>query len=272
MLNNLFNRLNTLVIGKFYSVKDLGFYSRADSTSSLPGEVICGIISRVAFPVFSAAQENKSLLRAGLRKAIIVVAMCNMPIMLGMAVSAKPLVTVLFGNQWSPCVPYLQILSLVGILWPMQLLNLNILLAQGHSHLYFRLETFKKFVGIVLMGTACFFSILAIAWAAVLTELIGFWISTHYNKKFLDYSTLRQIIDLLPYLGVALIMTVCSWAVSFLPLTKPILLVIAQVSVGTAVYVALCASLRLNGFMEAWNMARTILAKRLLPASASQDA
>jgi O-antigen/teichoic acid export membrane protein len=203
-----------------------------------------------------------------LRKAITLVMMINLPILLGMAVTARPLVSVLFGARWLPCVPYLQILCLGGVLWPLHILNLNILLAQGYSNLFFRLEIIKKIVGILLMGTACFFGITAIAWSSVLTSIICFWINAHYSGRFLDYGVLRQTIDLLPYAGVTMAMAVCVWAISCLPLTAPILLLVTQVSVGALIYLALCAGLRLKGFVNAWGMVRPVLARRLLPAGA----
>jgi len=266
LMDTLFNRLNTLVIGKFYSAKDLGFYSRADSTSLLPGSILSGIIGRVAFPIFAAAQQDKELLKAGLRKAITLVMMLNIPIMLGMVVTARPLVIVLFGAQWLPCVPYLQILCLGGTLWPLHLLNLNILLAQGHSNLFFRIEIIKKIVAILLMGSACFFGIFTIAWSFVLIGIIGFGINAYYSGRLLGYGFLRQSIDLLPYGGVALVMAACAWGVALLPLNAPILLLLAQSLVGAMIYILLCTVLRLQGFLNAWSMIKPLLSKRLMPA------
>jgi len=265
LMDTIFTRLNTLVIGKFYSAKDLGFYSRADGTSQLPGSIMSGIIGRVAFPIFAAAQQDKTLLQAGLRKAITSVMMINIPAMMGIVVTARPLVAVLFGAQWSPCVPYLQILCLGGILWPLHILNLNILLAQGHSNLFFRLEIIKKTFGILIMGIACFFGITAIAWSSVLTGVVCFWINAHYSGRFLDYGFLRQIIDLLPYAGVSLVMAGCVWAITLLPLSIPILILATQVSLGVVLYLALCATLRLRAFLNAWSIVRAVLARRLAP-------
>jgi len=268
LIDTLFTRLNTLVIGKFYSARDLGYYSRADSTSILPGDVMSGIIGRVAFPIYAAAQDDKALLKAGLRKSIILVMMLNIPIMLGLAVTARALVLVLFGNQWLPCVPYLQILCLGGILVPLHMLNLRILLAQGHSDLYFKLEIIKKSIGVLLMGAACFFGIAAIAWSSVLTGFIGFGFNAHYSGRFLGYGFFSQTLDLLPYVGAGLAMGGASWAISFLPITTPILMLATQISVGAIIYVSLCAGLRLKGFVDAWSMVRPVLAKRLSPKDA----
>ena len=196
------------------------------------------------------------------------VMMLNIPIMLGMAVTARPLVIVLFGAQWVPCVPYLQILSLGGILWPLHVLNLNILLAQGYSNLFFRLEMIKKSVGILLMGTACFFGITAIAWSSVLIGVICFGINAHYSGRILGYGFLRQSIDLLPYCAVAMAMAVSIWAISSLSLGPPTLLLLSQVLVGAMMYVLLCCVLRLKGFLSAWGLIKPLLLKRLMRARA----
>lgn len=268
LMDTFFTRLNTLVIGKLYSAKDLGYYSRADGTSIMPGDVTSGIIGRVAFPVFAAAQHDKALLKSGLRKAIVVTMMLNIPMMLGMAVTARPLVLVLFGAQWLPCVPYLQILCLAYLWVPLHMLNLNVLLAQGHSNLYFRLEIIKKTIGILLMVAACSFGLTAIAWSFALTGVIWFSINAHYSGCFLGYGSLRQITDLLPYLGVALVMAIGAWAFSLLPIPSPALLLAGQVLVGAVLYATLCAGLRLQGFVNTWTMVKPVLARRLVSARA----
>lgn len=266
VLDILYTRLNMLVIGKFYSAKDLGYYSRADNTSLLPGSLMTSIISSVAFPVFAAAQADKVVLKAGLRKAIMMTMMINIPAMLGMVVTARPLVLVLFGSQWLPCVPYLQILCLGGISWPLHVLNLNVLTAQGHSKLFFRLEIIKKLVGVLLVGTACFFGITAIAWSSVLASVICFVINAHYSGRLLGYGSLSQTMDLLPYAGVALIMAVCSGSLAFLPPTTPVLHLVGQVLIGAAVYAGLCAAFRLRAFVDVWSLVRSMPAGRLLRA------
>lgn len=250
LLDTMYTRLNTLVIGKFYSPQDLGYYSRADGTQQLPAGLLANIISRVAFPIFSAAQNDKQLLRAGLLKAITMVMMLNIPIMLGTAVTARLLVLVLFGEKWLPCVQYLQILCLGGIFWPLHVINLNILTAQGHSKLFFRIEVIKKVIGILILGSACFFGIYAIAWSSVVTSVICFVINAHYSGLFLNYGAVQQTVDLLPYLAVSLVMVVCVWGASMLPLQAPLLQLIARVLTGVATYSLVCISFRLPAFME----------------------
>ncbi|HUL00882.1 MAG TPA: lipopolysaccharide biosynthesis protein [Nitrospirota bacterium] len=259
LLDTLFSRMNTLVIGKFYSPKDLGYYSRADGTQQLPASLLANIITRVAFPIFAAAHSDKELLRTGLSKAIKMVMMLNIPVMLGMVVTARLLVLVLFGKQWLPCVHYLQILCIGGIFWPLHVLNLDILTAQGHSNLFFRLEVIKKVIGIFILGTACFFGINAIAWSTVVIGVIAFGINAHYSGLFLNYGTFRQTVDLLPYLAASLIMAFCVWTASMLPLQAPLLLLSTQIMIGVAVYILVCFSFRLSTFIESIELMTTRL-------------
>jgi O-antigen/teichoic acid export membrane protein len=262
LLDAVASRLNSLVIGKFYSAKDLGYYSRADNTSMIPGSLISSIIGRVAFPLFAAAKDDKAMLQSGLRKSIAMTMMVNIPVMLGMVVTAPSLVVVLFGNQWLHCVPYLQILSLAGILWPLHVLNLNVLMAQGHSNLFFRLELIKKTLGILFISIAAFFGILAIAWSSVALGIIGFCINAYYSSRLVNYGAARQTADLLPYFGAAVVMAACCWLLEFIPL-GPFWLLTMQVAIGGVVYGAICTVSRLTAFVEAWRLVQPVLIRRL---------
>lgn len=253
----LYTRLNTLVIGKFYSPADLGQYSRAENTSQLPGSFLTSILGSVAFPLFSTVQADKSLLKNGLRKAILLAMLINIPAMLGMMVAARPLVIVLFGEQWIPCVPYLQILCAAGILWPMHVLNLNVLIAQGHSQRFFRLEVAKKIVSIGLLGAACFFGVTAIAWSAVAAGAICYVINAYYSGQLLGYGAGAQLADLLPYAGVGTVMALSVAALAWVLPATPLIQLSGQVLVGAILYTVLCHTLRLPAFADALDLLKS---------------
>jgi teichuronic acid exporter len=262
LLDMLYSRLNTLVIGKFYSPRDLGYYSRADGTQQIPAGLLANIISKVAFPIFSAGQGDKNLLRSGLKKAIMLVMLLNIPIMIGLAVTADMVIVVLFGEKWLPAVVYLRILSLGGLLWPLHVLNLNILKAQGKSALMLRLEIIKKFIGIGLLAAACSIGIQAIAWSIVVTSVICFGINAFYSGKFLGYGTRKQARDLAPYLAGGVLMGACVQIVSLVPVQIPALLLVLQVLTGLITYTIYCRALHLAAFDEMILILRTLRSRR----------
>lgn len=203
LLDTVYNRLYSLLIGKFYSIRELGFYNRADGTKQLPVGVLTGILGRVALPILSATAHDKAQLRRAVRLALRGVMLVNVPMMLGLAALAEPLIIVLFGARWLPAVPVMRVLCLGGVLWPLHVINLNALMAQGHSNLFFRLETAKKIVGIALLAAASPFGILGIAWSQVAFGVLAFALNAHYTKRFLDYGVLAQMADVLPMLAIA---------------------------------------------------------------------
>ncbi|MDX2479600.1 MAG: polysaccharide biosynthesis C-terminal domain-containing protein, partial [Desulfuromusa sp.] len=154
-------------------------------------------------------------------------------------------------------VPILKVLCIGGILWPLHVINLNILMAQGHSKLFFKLEIIKKTLGTVLLIAGSLFGVLGIAWSTVVFGGLGFIINAHYTEKHLEYGTLQQILDILPTLGVALIMVVTlSWVeaiVTWSYLPKLLFLIV----VGVCIFLAGCLAFRVSALYETLAFLRT---------------
>jgi O-antigen/teichoic acid export membrane protein len=212
-LDALYTRMYALLIGKFFSARELGYYSQGLATRQAPANVLETIFNRVAFPFFSSQATDKVVLRDGLRKVLMMAMFINIPTMLGLAVVANPLVILLLGEKWLPSVPVLQVLCLSGILWPLHTANLDALTAQGHSNLFFRIEIVKKVVAMTLTLGACRWGILAIAWMQMIIGIIAFFINAHYTKVFLKYGAQLQILDLAPCCVAGILMAAMLWYV-----------------------------------------------------------
>jgi O-antigen/teichoic acid export membrane protein len=253
LMSTLYSRLYTVLIGKMYSVRELGYYNRAAGTQGLPINILTGVIDRVGFPAFTLAAADSDFFQRSVRKVLRGAMLINAPAMLGILVTAKPLVATLFGDQWEPSAPILQVLCLAGLLWPLHVINLNVLMAQGHSNLFFRVGVAKQVLGVSVLLAASPFGILAIAWSEVVTGLASFLLNAHYTKVLLGYSALRQFRDFFPSLTVATLMAGIMWMVSLgIPSQCAAVQLMAQVFTGLFVYAGLCKLLRLEAFEEAW--------------------
>lgn len=256
LLDVAYNRVYTLLIGKFWGVQELGFYNRADGTKQLPVSVLTGILSRVAFPIFSAAANDKETLHRGVRQALRAMMLINVPMMLGLMATAEPVVRALFGTQWLPAVPILQVLCLAGLFWPLHVINLNVLTAQGHSQLFFRLEVVKKVAGTGLLAGGAAYGVMGIAWSQVVFGLLAFAINAHYTGIHLGYGFWRQYLDFLPTLAISTAMAAAVyWTGSLLPapaLTK----LLMQAAIGAAIFLAGCRVFKLKAYVEAISLAK----------------
>jgi O-antigen/teichoic acid export membrane protein len=247
LLDMSFNQLYTLIVGKLYGPAELGLYGRAQATSQTPSAVLNGIVARVAFPVFARA-ESEARLAADMRLALQAMMFVNAPVMLGLAAVAEPLVFVLFGPRWIPCVPVLQVLCLAGLMMPLHVLNLQALMGLGRSALFFRLEVIKKVVGIALVCSAASQGALGIAWAMVALGVAGVFINSFYAYSLFGYGLSRQIADVAPAIGAAAAATaVVHLSHSALSGQSSFMQLMLEVALGALTYGGLAFIFNLSG-------------------------
>jgi len=248
LLYTFFDRIQLAVIGKAFSAAALGFYTRAFSTQQFPVSFLSAVVNRVTFPIFSRLSHNRDSIRPAVRRALVSIMLPTLPMMLGLAVVARPLVLVLFGEKWLPCVPYLRVLGIAGALWPLQVMNLDVVMAVGRSDLVLRLEIVKKvLIGIGLLATFRI-SVMAMVWAFLIVSIACVFLNTHYSKLLIGYGVVEQFVDLAPYAVISLLTSALAWAAGISFSHLPFLQLITSVLVGIATYLAICHILRLESY------------------------
>ena len=254
LLDTVFQNIYLVVIGKLFSPASLGFYSRARELQQLPVTNISRIVERVTFPVFSAVQDDKPRLKHCARKALTMLAMINFPMMVGLAIVTKPLVLVLLTEKWLPCVPYLQLLCVVGMLYPVHSINLNILIAQGRSDLLLPLEILKKILIVIAIAVTYRWGIIALIYGQIATSCLSYFLNAYYTGKLINYPLREQMLDFAPYLTISVVMGVGIYSVQLIQFSDNIILLISQTFIGILIYGALCFWFHLSAFMEICNI------------------
>jgi O-antigen/teichoic acid export membrane protein len=250
LVDTAFENLYSVVIGKFYTPIALGFYNRAYTLQDAASRLLSAIANRVTFPVFSQLQHDSARLKRGLQKAMTTLAFAQFPLMIGLAVVARPMVLLLLGEKWEPCIPYLQLLCFAGLSYPMHLLNLNVLMARGRSDLFFRLVLIRRALVVVNIVTTFHWGVLAMVWGQVIISVISYFVNSYYTRRFAGYSIPEQLRDVFPYLTASVVMGI---VVAFVNLPLPaghIAQFALKVCVGAIVYWAICSGFRLPALGE----------------------
>jgi O-antigen/teichoic acid export membrane protein len=256
LLETFYDNLYQLVIGKLFSATQLGFYTRARQSVSYPAGNLSFAVGRVFFSVSSAMQGDKAGLKLGTRKALSGLAMVNFPLMIGMAVVAKPLVQVLLTDKWLPCVPYLQLMCIWGMFFPFNTINLNALIAQGHSDSFLRVEVFNKLVITVAVLSTAYFGIVVMIWGQIVSSAIHAYLSAYYLNKTFSYPISEQVKDCSIVLLLASGMGIVVHMAGYVPLRNSIALLLLQIVTGMVSYAALCELMKVAPFQEIKSMAR----------------
>ena len=251
LLTNTFTEIYSLVIGRIYAPAALGLYTRARQMQQLPVDNLCNIVGRVAFPIFASVQHDRTVLKRGIRKAARGLVMINFPLMIGLAVVARPLVLVLLTKKWEACVPFLQMLCVGGAVTPLSMTHGYALLALGRSDLFLRLEIIKKTLIGASVALTFHYGVKGLLFGDIVVSIISCFINCYYSVRLISYSWKEQTLDLLPYLGISVVMGACVWLVGALPWGGNVGQLAAEVATGMIVYSLGCRFCRLTAFSEA---------------------
>lgn len=255
LLDTVYNNIYGLVIGKIYNESMLGYYNRGEQFPKLIVSNLGAAIQSVMLPVLSASQDEPEKVKSMLRKAITVSSYLVLPMMAGLIAVARPMVLLLLGEKWLPCVPFLQIMCIAYAFWPIHIANLQALNAMGRSDIFLKLEIVKKLVGITVLAVGIRCSPLVLVSLKAVADFLCTFINAWPNKRLLGYSIFEQWRDIMPSVAVSTVMAAAVLtAGQYMDLGWMGL--IAQILLGAAVYMLVSWALRLEVFRYIARLAR----------------
>jgi len=198
LLDVTYNNLYQIIIGKKFSPAVVGQFSQANQLASVPTTTLTGIIQRVTFPLFSQLQDDPDRMANAYRKTLKLSALVIFPLIIGLGLIAKPLLTSLLGEQWQGTAALLTVLCFGYMLYPIHSINLNLLQVTGRSDLFLKLEVIKKIIGVTVLLISIPYGVLAMCIGFTLTSYLALLLNTYYTAKFTHLSQWRQCKDILP--------------------------------------------------------------------------
>lgn len=260
ILNNVWNQLYQVVIGRCYTSSTLGHYTRANECASIFSSNLTTIIQRVTFPVLSELQDDKKKLLASYRKLIKVSMFVTVICMFALGAMAEPMIYSLIGPQWHQAATFLPFICITMSLYPLHAINLNMLQVQGRSDLFLYLEIVKKIITLIPIFIGAFVGVYWMLCASIFTGFIAFLLNSWFTGKFLNYSSWQQLKDVLPSYLIALFIGFIVYLLKFLPLSYNLIFplqILATIIVGWIVN----RIINLEEYCEIKNIVLTVIKK-----------
>lgn len=185
-LNFLNRRADDLLIGYYLGPVALGYYSVAYRLLLLIIKVITGVISQVALPTFSRLQAQPERIRSAFYKVTKYTSLVSFPIFFGMAAIAPELVKVVFGEEWLPSVPVMQILACMGIWQSVSIFNAKVIVAMGKPDWQFKFYLITAIVNVVSFLLVVEWGIVAVAAAYTIRAYLFSPIPIYLVKKLIN--------------------------------------------------------------------------------------
>lgn len=257
LINYFSSSLYSLIIGKKYSVEDLGYYDKGGQLPTQVSLYTFGAMSNVLLPTLASYQTDLERVKQIVRKVVQMTTYLIAPMMVGLALVSEETVILLFTDKWLPIVPIMQWNCLYYFATPLMLINVQVFFALGSSGKRVKAELIR--LGMMVFGALLFGLVLG----CTITELAMFCAVVAVLSAFMTYLDVRTMIgysfkehfgDLcLPCLSAA-IMGGVIFAVDHLflssAITSNILSLLIKVLIGVTVYCLLSVTLKLKGFQD----------------------
>lgn len=133
-----------LIIGKFYSISELGNYNQATRLSEVPSITISTIIRRVNYPIISKLKSDNNSYNESIKLTILFLATSFIPACIWISLYSHSIIHLLLGNKWFVAGDFLSSLIIAFMLTPITNIMGNVLQTEGRSDLYLKLRVFNK--------------------------------------------------------------------------------------------------------------------------------
>ena len=143
-------KADDMVIGLALGATALGYYSVGYRMLTYLTTLLAGTVQAVAFPILSRLQYDLGRFREAFLTMLQYLALGAFPVFFGIAFVSPDIVPLVFGPQWTPSIPVMQVLALAGAAKILPLATSTALVAHGRPGLQLKLNLFST--GLAVLG------------------------------------------------------------------------------------------------------------------------
>ncbi len=237
VLDQCASKMNTIIIGRFYTPALLGFYSRSVRLQALVASNLLFSLGPIMFSGFAHIQDDPERFKASFVRSLRLLSAINIPLFVGMAIIARPLILLVYGSQWEPSVVYFQILCVGSIFIPIALVNRAALMAKGCSGKILKITVIYRILTIIALFSVARYGVITLAMVFGLSSWGFAFFQGWSGRRITDVSFFRQIGMLLPFVGTTGIMAMVLFAMQQIEMGN-VLRVVSSILVGSVVYLS----------------------------------
>lgn len=250
LITTFYNKIPQFFLGRLYAADTLGAFDQAVKLKDQPVTSAVQAVQAVTFPALAKIADDRRRFSEGYRQVVMIITFVLCPMMLGLSAVAHDLFAAVLGAEWMPTVPYLEVVALAGIFYPVAMIAFNVLKVKSRGGLLLRIEILKKVLMTLVFAVTVPWSVDAVAWGLVLIALCEMLVNWTEAQRYVDLDVRMWAKTLLPTVAVSVVMYGCVRWVGAVLDAGPMVRLVAEIATGVAVYAALAALFRMEAFRE----------------------
>ena len=263
LIEYLYANIQPILIGKFFTLGQLGYYTQARKLEEIPTNTLTGIISSVTFPVYSKLKDDKVKLKNSVRKSLLSLSYIAVPLMALMILVAKPLIVLLLGSKWIDAYPFLQILCIAGVFRIPSGINMNLIMSIGKSKSFLSVQVFKRVIGAVAIIVGSLWGIIGLMWGFAVASFLFFAVDSLLCGNYLNYGFIEESKDMVPYFLMSTVSAIITINfISFSNIDDMFISLVLKVLIFSLTYVLIAAFTRNPSQSFVWGIIKDKILKK----------
>lgn len=187
-------QFDRLLLGRVSSLAHLGLFTTASDFSAIPSSALLTPIVRPLLAAFSRIQNDPARLADSYQRASSAVVSIGLPMLVGVSLTAEPLVFIVFGPRWMEAAHYVRWLSLTWIPALVAFPVVPLLMALGKMRLFLSRNVIEIIIKIPIAIVGVFaYGFIGIIIARFVSELLADILCLFIVRRLLGLSLAEQL-------------------------------------------------------------------------------
>ena len=212
--NTLFLNIYQFIIGKWYSLPQLGSYNQADKWSKMGSASLSQILTSSFVPLLARVQDDIATFHRYMQRIDRFTALLAFTALTIVAACGGSIFHFLFGTKWDEAIPLFQILCIRGIGIVFISLYSNFMMALGHGRQIVTVEIVKDAATVIaLLATVFTMNLEIMVWGQLAATLATWIVASVIAARTTGYRMSLLAADLLPFAFAAAMAGLAIWLV-----------------------------------------------------------
>lgn len=192
LVHAVYNNLYSLVVGRFYTPRQLGLYERASNYSGYVSYSLSDLSMRALYPLLSRVQDDMVQLKESTLRILHASAFIVVPINVFLMIKAEDLIRIVLTEKWVEMAPLMQVMCISSMAYVVSNLHFNLFKAIGKTQILFLCELIKKMIGVLVLLITFRYGLIVMVWGLLVYALLNVLVSSWFVYRFMNITLMDQ--------------------------------------------------------------------------------
>ena len=239
----------SIVLGKRYSVADVGNFTQAAKWNTAGYSSILGMMRGVSQPVLVQVRDDKEQYLNVFRKLFRMAAFIVVPIMLCLALVSTEFIEIILTSKWLESAHILRVLSLGGVFCVLNAVFTYSIMSLNRTTLYMYLGTIMATMQVIAALIASKWGVTALAYTNSAILFLSFFIYYSFLRQTHSYSIKKLAADVAPIFSIGIFSALLSYYIT-LGIHSALCLLVVRIVAVFVIYLGLMHIFKCDSYIE----------------------